>query len=447
MSEKKEDNKNILNGMTLTHNDLDYVISYIKERQTAILVMMFTDIVGFTRITEEKGEKYASSLRIYHDKILTETIEKNNAGKVIKYIGDSVMAIFSEPTKAVEVSLQIHEKLKEFNKNMPDMEDINIRIGLHMGQVAIENHIQADIFGRHVNRASRIESMAGPGQVFVSFPVFDSAKGWLMDVEYLGWKNHGEYFLKGIEKPAEIYEVFNKLTTVPVAPKKGKKKRVIPSYLFIILFVLIGAVGSWSLFNYQKKEVYFFDYNYQDVRVLGGEELFIDGNPGDHKRLLLTDLEKGKHILYFDVSSVVRYYSPIEITRGTNLLETRFEYFDLPGVGINTGVLDEEVSEKSKSKELSYYSEDGELIKTTADLYLKIEKKLVGNNAEYNVLWTIDIGGESVSGVEHVVQDITSSDSYRGDWKIVWENSVFSLDLRPVTMSKYIQFDIQGNWK
>jgi len=48
-----------------------------------------------------------------------------------------------------------------------------------MGQVAVENQTQLDLFGRHVNRASRVEGIADAGQIYLTYPVFDSARGWL----------------------------------------------------------------------------------------------------------------------------------------------------------------------------------------------------------------------------------------------------------------------------
>ncbi len=431
----------------ITHNDLDFVKSYIKDRQTAILVIMFTDIVGFTKITEDYGEKYAFNLRNQHDQLLTSIIEEHNAGKVIKYIGDSVMAVFSEPTKAVEISVLIQEKLKKLNQDSPDMEDILVRIGLHMGQVAVESHIQADIFGRHVNRASRVESLAGAGQVFVSFPVFDSAKGWLQDIEYLGWESHGEYFLKGIEKPAEIYEVFNKLTSKPKAPKKGKKKRLIPSYIFIILFVIIGALGSWGVFNYQKKEVFLFDFVYEDVRLLDGTPLFLDGEAEDNKRELLTEVDKGIHILYYEVSSSVRYYSPIEINRGVNLIKAEFNYASLPRFEFQTKVEKSETVKETFQKEFSYYNKNAELIKDTAQLDLTIEKELNDEIVDYIVSWDISLGGKIIeSGSDIMNRNITDDEYYRGEWEVIYSNDIFVFEYRPKISNAWLEIGIQGSW-
>jgi len=114
---------------------------------------MFTDIGGFTQMTEEMGEEYSRNVRVHHDNILVDTIEGDGVGLVIKFIGDAVMAILSEPSAAVERSLLIQERIRAFNSEHTELKDVLVRIGLHIGQVAIEDNIQADVFDRHVNRA------------------------------------------------------------------------------------------------------------------------------------------------------------------------------------------------------------------------------------------------------------------------------------------------------
>ncbi len=126
------------------------------------------------------------------------------------------MAVFSEPTAAVERALLIQQKINRFNVENPDREEMHVRIGIHLGQVAIEDRLATDIFGRHVNRASRIEGLADGGQIYMSYPVFDSAKGWLADQQKLDWKNHGRYLLKGILElsPSEGGETLVSLTPI-----------------------------------------------------------------------------------------------------------------------------------------------------------------------------------------------------------------------------------------
>ena len=83
---------------------------------------------------------------------------------------------------------------------------LKIRIGLHLGQVLVEGGLHRDVFGRHVNRAARVMGLASGGQVLMTHPVYDSARGWL-EQSHLQWRDHGDYLLKGIPEATRIVEV------------------------------------------------------------------------------------------------------------------------------------------------------------------------------------------------------------------------------------------------
>ncbi len=222
----------------LTSTELSSVERYRQLRQTSVLVILFTDIKGFTEITERRGERHALELLKRHDEIMVKAIEEDNGGLVVKHIGDSVMAVFSEPSTAVERALRIQERIRAYNEGNPDADGLAVRIGLHMGQVAVENQTQLDLFGRHVNRASRVEGLADAGQIYLTYPVFDSARGWLASgkggVEprlgggSLAWKSHGNWQLKGIKEPVAIYEVVDTRHAQPRPPKAGRRRRAFP---------------------------------------------------------------------------------------------------------------------------------------------------------------------------------------------------------------------------
>lgn len=236
--------------LDLTQREFSNIDEYRKKNNTAVLTIMFTDIQGFTALTENKGETYVHELHREHDRILVDTIEENGAGVVIKYIGDSIMAVFAEPTAAAEKALLIQKRLAEFNAAHPELDAILVRIGLHMGQTVIENKIQTDLFGRHVNKASRVESLASGGHVYVTYSVFDSIKSWLFDAKGAKSKLHGSYYLKGIQKAEEIYEIWNDGITVPEAPKGAKRMGAIPGALIagIAAAVLIAlALGIFVM--------------------------------------------------------------------------------------------------------------------------------------------------------------------------------------------------------
>ncbi len=438
--------KKVINTISITNNDLESVNSYIKKRQTAILVIMFTDIVGYTKLTEDQGEEYVATLIDNHNDILTKTIEENSYGKVIKYIGDSVMAIFSEPTKAVEVAQRIHNRLDDFNNSFPDLEDLKIRIGLHMGQVAIDNSIQGDIFGRHVNRASRIEGLAGPRQTYISYPVFDSAKGWLQDNTSLGWKYHGEYFLKGIVKPAEIYQVYSSDIEVPKAPKKGKKKRKVPSIFILLIFVILGAGLTLGILSYQKTEVFLFDFDIKYV-MFDNEELFIDGNEGDHKRLLLNEVKKGFHVLYYDVSQYLRYYSPIQVERGTNLITPEFKMSRTPYFRFKTLLEDGLKIEETKEVVFNYYDENKNLVSETVSCNIIISKEVTGDIIKYVSSWELFKDGVPYkSGSTISEQDTTSRDSNRGEWIEYPKDNVYFLRSQANSRMEYYEIEVMFGW-
>jgi len=139
------------------------VDEYRRLKNTAVLTIMFTDIQGFTEFTERAGEARANEFRRRHDEILHNVVESGQAGRVIKHIGDAVMAVFSEPSRAVECALKIQEAIRQLDPGGEEKE-LRVRIGLHMGQVTIEDQVAPDVFGRHVNRASRVESLAPAGR-------------------------------------------------------------------------------------------------------------------------------------------------------------------------------------------------------------------------------------------------------------------------------------------
>jgi class 3 adenylate cyclase len=244
----------------LTSQELSSVERYRQLRQTSVLVILFTDLKGFTELTERRGEEYALGLLKKHDEILVKAIEEDNGGLVVKHIGDSVMAVFSEPSTAVERALRIQERIRAFNEANPDGEALAVRIGLHMGQVAVENQTQLDLFGRHVNRASRVEGLADAGQIFLTYPVFDSARGWLSSGKRgsLAWKSHGNWRLKGIPEPVAVYEVVDTRFGSPRAPVAGKRVRspgVLAAVLAGLGVVVVGAAVAAGVLLLQRTEV------------------------------------------------------------------------------------------------------------------------------------------------------------------------------------------------
>ncbi|HLY68769.1 MAG TPA: adenylate/guanylate cyclase domain-containing protein [Puia sp.] len=125
-----------------------------QSRQLAAI--MFTDIVGYTALMGNDEKKAFELLR--KNREIQKPIIEEFAGQWIKELGDGVLASFSSVSNAVYAAIKIQETCQQFNS-------FELRIGIHQGDVVFEN---GDIFGDAVNIASRLQSAAPPGGIYVS---------------------------------------------------------------------------------------------------------------------------------------------------------------------------------------------------------------------------------------------------------------------------------------
>lgn len=447
--------QSILSGLDLTNTEFNNIDEYRKKKNTAVLTIMFTDIQGFTALTETKGESYVHALHEEHDRILVGTIEENNAGIVIKYIGDSIMAVFAEPTAAVEKALSIQRKLHEFNAAHPELDDLKVRIGLHMGQTVIENKIQTDLFGRHVNKASRIESLASGGHVYASYTVFDSVKSALIDRANAAWILHGRYRLKGIERPEEIYEFYNEDITKSESPRSARAVGAIPPKAIAVAaaVVLLAALAIFAVVRVKSAgsaqtvaatlpasdaatepaqtatavpaatevastevaatsvaakpaaappEVYFIGMIAREPILDFTTPLAVkleDEAQGIKKSL--SDIAPGKHVIHFVVSYMVRYFSEIEVKPGKNIIKTTFDESYLPGVDLYYSASGSEGKSETRESSVTYFDYDRATLKRV-DYDGKISASVAGTpnkdgSTSFTVTYAITVNGKTAA--------------------------------------------------
>jgi adenylate cyclase len=155
-------------------------------------------------------------------KRLKEVLEDNIArfnGKVLQYYGDGSLSIFNSAIDSVRSAVSIQQQLQE----APAVE---LRIGIHTGDIVIEEDA---IFGDGVNMASRIESMAVPGGIFISGKVYDEIKNQ-QDIQA---RELGYFELKNIKDPVQIFAIANEGIVVPARESiRGKTKRLPTGWLF-----------------------------------------------------------------------------------------------------------------------------------------------------------------------------------------------------------------------
>ncbi|MCH7515006.1 MAG: adenylate/guanylate cyclase domain-containing protein, partial [Bacteroidetes bacterium] len=175
-----------------------------QNRQLAAI--MFTDIVGYTVLM---GKDTGKALEIVHisKEIQKPLVEKHN-GTWLKEMGDGAMAQFSSAMDAVNCSIEIQESAR-------GKLDAKLRIGIHLGDVTVE---EDDVHGDGVNVASRLESIADPGGVYISESIEKAIKGQTdVQAKYLG-----EIHLKNVAYGVRTYALQGVGLPVPVVREEKK---------------------------------------------------------------------------------------------------------------------------------------------------------------------------------------------------------------------------------
>ena len=161
---------------------------------------MFTDIVGYSAMAN-KDQKHALELLSTHDSII-EPIISQYEGKVIKKIGDSIFAEFPNPQASIQAAQEVQTQLTTRNAVCNTIDQIQIRIGLHYGEVIRK---EGDLFGHDVNLCSRIESVAPGGGIAASSELIQS----LPEVTEIPTREMGYVKLKNITHPQQIYKIYS----------------------------------------------------------------------------------------------------------------------------------------------------------------------------------------------------------------------------------------------
>ncbi len=156
-----------------------------------LAAIMFTDIVGYTAMMGTDEQRAISLLK--KNREIQQPLIEQFGGKFIKEMGDGVLASFNAVSDAVNAAIKIQESCNA-------AQDFQLRIGIHLGEVVFEN---GDVFGDGVNIASRIQSSAKPGCIYVSEPVHQN----ITNKREIVSRFIREETLKNVREPTRIYEI------------------------------------------------------------------------------------------------------------------------------------------------------------------------------------------------------------------------------------------------
>lgn len=184
----------------------------IMEPKDQTVTILFTDIVGFTRLSEQMPPREINMLLNQFFSQMTDIIFKYD-GMLDKYIGDCLMAVFGAPLekkgdseRAIMAALEMRKKLAEMMKVTDTEKKFNIRIGINTGKVVAgnigsPNRMDYTVIGDPVNIASRLESIALPNQILIGEETYRDVKD-KFKIKKIGLKK-----VKGKSTAINVYEV------------------------------------------------------------------------------------------------------------------------------------------------------------------------------------------------------------------------------------------------
>jgi class 3 adenylate cyclase len=182
------------------YGDSDAIVEEIEEFLTgsrhaaapdrALATVLFTDVVGSTQQAAGLGDAAWRQLLDRHDAIAQREVERWR-GRLVKSTGDGLLATFDGPARAIRCAIALGQALRPLQ--------VEIRAGLHTGEIELRG---GDVGGIGVHIASRVESLAAPGEVLVSRTVTDLVAG--SGIEFV---DRGTHSLKGVPGRWQLFAV------------------------------------------------------------------------------------------------------------------------------------------------------------------------------------------------------------------------------------------------
>ena len=170
----------------------------LPEGERRLAAIMFTDMVGYTTLTQS-NEPLALKVLERHNQLIRPILPRYR-GREIKAMGDSLMVEFESALDATSCAIEIQRVLHDYNVLTPDESRIMLRIGVHLGDVV---HSEGDVLGDAVNVASRIQPLADPGGVCVSQQVYDQVRNKLSNP----FTRLAHRDLKNVQYPVDVYKI------------------------------------------------------------------------------------------------------------------------------------------------------------------------------------------------------------------------------------------------
>jgi adenylate cyclase len=202
-----------------------------------LVAVLCADVVGYSRMIGEDEEGTLAALAAHMSELIEPAVARHH-GRIVKTMGDGILAEFASPVAAARGGFAIQEGLRSRNAQIAEQKRQWLRIGLNLGDVMVRD---GDIFGDAVNVAARLQSLAEPGSVYSSAAVVDQLGGHAG----FAWDDLGEKSLKNISRPVKVFRLApgGPIATSPPASAKDRRLRTLHVVGAAALAAILVAVA------------------------------------------------------------------------------------------------------------------------------------------------------------------------------------------------------------
>ena len=196
----------------LTPRTVHFMVAERVNRKLAAILA--ADVVGYSRLMGADEAGTLAALKRHREAIFDPAVAAHS-GRIVKLMGDGVIAEFGSVVDAVSCALSVQRSSATTPDKSASQPTIVLRIGINLGDVIIEGD---DIYGDGVNVAARLEPLAEPGGICVSSIVNESV-GNRIDVRF---QDGGEISVKNIDRPIRVWKWHPSATTSAISRSVAK---------------------------------------------------------------------------------------------------------------------------------------------------------------------------------------------------------------------------------
>src|SRR3954470_8088243 len=142
----------------------------VERRLAAVLA---ADVAGYSRLMGADEEGTLARLKAVRKNLVDPAIASHR-GRIVKTTGDGLLVEFASAVDAVRGAVEVQRGMAEQNASVPQDQRIEFRIGIHVGDIIIDDN---DIFGDGVNVAARLEGIAERGGICISNDGYRQVRG------------------------------------------------------------------------------------------------------------------------------------------------------------------------------------------------------------------------------------------------------------------------------